>query len=243
MTLALIIVTVLATSLLSGILGMAGGMILMAVLVLLIPVPSAMMLHGAVQATSNGSRAWFLRKHISWSILPIYLLGAAAALGLFTWLVLVPDAGVVLILVGLFPWLTRVNKRLKGLNILHRPTTFVCGFVVTAAQLLAGASGPLLDVFYLNSPMNRQQIVANKAVTQTLGHVLKIIYYGLIIGVTTQLSGWFIAAAMAVAVAGTRAGTALLLRWNDRDFAKVSQTVILTIATVCLVRGVWALAA
>jgi uncharacterized membrane protein YfcA len=56
---ALLLVSVLLTSILSGILGMAGGMILMAILVSTVSVATAMMIHGVVQATSNGSRAWF----------------------------------------------------------------------------------------------------------------------------------------------------------------------------------------
>ena len=59
-----ILLSVLGTSILSGILGMAGGMILMAILVSTVSVAAAMMIHGAVQATANGSRAWFLRSHI-----------------------------------------------------------------------------------------------------------------------------------------------------------------------------------
>ena len=235
---AIVLFSVLATSVLSGILGMAGGMILMAILVSTMSVANAMLLHGAVQATSNGSRAWFLRNHIRWQILPTYLIGAAVAVGFFTWLALVPDAGVVLILVGLFPWLARVNKSLRGLDVTKPVTTFICGIVVTAAQLLAGASGPLLDVFYLNSPLTRQEIVANKALTQTIGHVLKIVYYGLIVSLGTTLPWWLFALALAVAVSGTRVGTMLLMRWNDAAFQKVSQAIILVIATLCVVQGV-----
>ncbi len=235
---ALIIISVGATSLLSGILGMAGGMILMAILVTTLTVANAMLLHGAVQATANGSRAWFLRSHIRWRLLPAYLIGAAAAVGFFTWAVVVPDAGVVLILVGLFPWLARASKRLKGLDITKPFTTVVCGMVVTAAQLLAGASGPVLDVFYLNSPLTRQEIVANKALTQTIGHLLKIVYYGAIISLGTTLPWWLFVLALAAAIAGTRAGTLLLMRWNDAQFQKVSQAIILVIAALCVVQGV-----
>ena len=39
----------LVTSFLSGILGMAGGMILMGVLIAVLPVPAAMMMHGITQ--------------------------------------------------------------------------------------------------------------------------------------------------------------------------------------------------
>ncbi|MEQ8692392.1 MAG: sulfite exporter TauE/SafE family protein [Pseudomonadales bacterium] len=232
-----IVLTVGATSLLSGILGMAGGMILMAVLVTTMGVASAMLLHGAVQATANGSRAWFLRQHIRWSILPVYTLGALLATGVFAAITLVPHPGLVLMLVGLFPWLARFSKRLSGLNVTRPLTTLVCGVVVTSAQLLAGASGPLLDVFYLNSPLTRQEIVANKALTQTLGHILKMIYYGLIISVATTIPPLLLTAALIMAIVGTRLGTWLLHRWNDRDFQKISQLIILSIATLCLLQG------
>ncbi|MCZ6642843.1 MAG: sulfite exporter TauE/SafE family protein [Gammaproteobacteria bacterium] len=243
MTLPLILLlSVLATSILSGILGMAGGMILMAILVSTVSVAAAMMIHGAVQATANGSRAWFLRSHIQWQILPPYLLGAGAVLGLFTAITLVPNSAVILILVGSFPWLARLNPRLSGLDIKHAPTAFGCGGVVTAAQLLAGASGPLLDVFYLNTPLTRHQIIASKAITQAIGHVLKLGYYGLIIGVNESIPAWFYGIAMLTAIAGTRIGTRLLEKLNDESFKRISGRVILTVATVCIAKGVLELA-
>ena len=233
----ILLVSVLATSVLSGILGMAGGMILMAILVSTVSVAAAMMVHGAIQATSNGSRAWFLRTHIQWRILPPYLLGASAALGVFMALALVPAAGVVLIAVGFFPLFARITPRLQGLNINHVGTAVTCGAVVTAAQLFAGASGPLLDVFYLNSSLNRYQVVASKAITQTLGHLIKLAYYGIFIGVVDTLPAWFYLIAMATAVAGTRVGTRLLENINDDAFRRISGWVILTIAAICLIKG------
>ena len=91
-----ILLSVLATSILSGILGMAGGMILMAILVSTVSVAAAMMIHGVVQATANGSRAWFLRRHIQWRILPAYLLGSSTVLGLFSAVTLVPNSAICL---------------------------------------------------------------------------------------------------------------------------------------------------
>lgn len=233
-----ILVSVFVTALLSGILGMAGGMILMAILVLVMPVSTAMILHGAVQATSNGSRAWFLRQHVQWHILLPYSAGAAIAVGAFAALALVPNAGLVLLLVGAMPFLARLTPRLAGLDMNHRPTAVGCGVLVTAAQLLAGASGPLLDMFYLNSTLNRHQVVASKAITQTLGHLLKIGYYGAVIGSADGLPLWLYAAAMATAVAGTRVGTRLLDRLADQTFRRVSGWVILAIAAACLMQGV-----
>jgi uncharacterized membrane protein YfcA len=239
----IIVVGVLATSILSGVIGMAGGMILMAILVSTVTVASAMMIHGAVQATSNGSRAFFLRQHIQWQLLPAYLAGASTALGIFAALALVPDADLVLIAVGAFPFLARLTPHLRGLDVTRPRTTFSCGVVVTAAQLFAGASGPLLDVFYLNSKLNRFQVIASKALTQTLGHLLKLLYYGLIIGVTDDVAASFYLLAMAVAVAGTRTGTTLLKRLPEARFRRASGYLILAIAAACVVKGVLGLLA
>ena len=233
----LIIISALATSLLSGLVGMAGGVVLMAVLVNILPVSSAMVLHGITQFTANGSRTLILRKHLMWRLLPGYILGASAAVAGFSALLFVPEASVVLILVGLFPWLARLQPKSSALNITRPASNIICGFSVTSAQLLAGAAGPLLDLFYLNSGLDRQTVVANKALTQTIGHLLRIFYYGAIISVATQLPNWlFLAAAIAVVI-GTRLGTWLLARWDDQRFQKVSGQIILATGTICILQG------
>ena len=76
-TTILILASVLATSVLSGVLGMAGGIILMAILIAVMSVSGAMVVHGIVQGTANGSRAFFLRGHIVWRVMPFYVAGAA----------------------------------------------------------------------------------------------------------------------------------------------------------------------
>jgi len=48
---------VLSTSFVSGIFGMAGGMILMGILLAIMPLAAAMVLHGLTQMAANGWRA------------------------------------------------------------------------------------------------------------------------------------------------------------------------------------------
>ena len=168
-----ILLTVLGTAILSGVLGMAGGLVLMGVLVLLLPVSAAMIVHGAVQAASNGARFLFLREHVQWRIVPPYAVGATLVVAAFAAVTLVPEPGVVLMLIGAFPWLARATPHFSRLDIRRPATAFTCGAVVTVAQLLAGASGPLLDAFYLHASLDRYQVVASKALTQTLGHLVR----------------------------------------------------------------------
>ncbi len=239
MNLALIIVaTVFVTSLISGVIGMAGGMILMAVLVSLLSVPAAMVVHGAVQATANGSRAFFLREHIKWAVLPRYVLGSAIAVGGFWALAWLPPPEIVLLLIGLFPWLALALPRNSPLVITHPGSQFVCGVLVTGAQLIAGASGPLLDLFYLNSGFDRREIVATKAITQTLGHLTKLTYYGVLYGLAETTSPTMLGFALLASVTATRIGTLLLAKVSNEHFRTASQTLILLLGALCIANAV-----
>ena len=237
-----IFVSVLGTSILSGVIGMAGGLLLMGVLVTLLPVSAAMIVHGAVQATSNGARWLFLRRHMRWEIVPPYVAGAILVLAGFATVTLVPEPGVVLMLIGAFPWLARAMPAGLVLDIERPVTAFSCGFVVTAAQLCAGASGPLLDAFFLNSSLNRYQVVASKAFTQTLGHLAKIGYYGVLVGAVADTDigerAWLIAAACLIAVLGARIGTRLLGRLDEEKFRRISGHVIMALGAFCFAKGV-----
>jgi len=239
----MILLSVFATAVLSGVLGMAGGMILMAILVTLLPVAAAMMLHGAVQAFANGSRAWFLRDHIVWRVLPGYTAGALLAVAGFLALAVLPDPALVLMLVGAMPWLARLLPRLgaaafERIDVTRPIPALLCGATVTSAQLLAGASGPLLDLFYLRSPLTRHEVVASKALTQTLGHLLKFGYYGVLVAsLTSGLPVWLFAAAITAAVLGSRIGVGLLDRLDDANFRRVSGWVILSLGALAMIEG------
>jgi hypothetical protein len=135
--------------------------------------------------------------------------------------------------------------KLNGLDVTHPTTAVVCGTSVTAAQLFAGAAGPLLDFFYLHARLDRYQVVANKALTQTIGHMLKLVYYGGVVGVNGDgVDPLFLALSVGAAVLGTRLGTRLLDRFgDDGQFRRVSRWVILGIGAYCIGDGAYALLA
>ena len=83
LTFAVLAVSVLVTSFISGILGMAGGMILMGILLAMQPVAVAMMLHGITQLASNAWRAILWRDKVDWRIFRGYLYGALATLAVY----------------------------------------------------------------------------------------------------------------------------------------------------------------
>src|SRR5246500_324507 len=90
-----------ATAFLSGLFGMAGGLILIGVLLALMPLPTAMVLHAITQMASNGWRAFLWRAHIRWRPVSIYLIGCALALCVWSITKYIPDKPIALLMLGI----------------------------------------------------------------------------------------------------------------------------------------------
>jgi uncharacterized membrane protein YfcA len=238
--LAIIAVTVLATSFLSGIFGMAGGMILLGVLLVWLEVAPAMMLFGTIQATANGSRSVLWRRHVHWSIVARYMVGAAVAFVLMRLVSFVPDKAMLYIGLGLMPF--AVDMLPKGLTPdISRPGgPYVCGVIILVLQLVAGAAGHVLDLFFQKSGLGRREIVGTKAVCQTAGHVLRIAYFGSFASAyDASIPWWAYAGALVFAITGTWAAGLVLERMTDQYFRLWSRRLIVGISAVYLVRGLW----
>ncbi len=102
---------VIVTSIISGIFGMAGGLILMLILSQFLAVQAAMVLHGITQFFSNGWRAVMWRQWIDWRIIGLYTLGALPAILLPLVFAYVPSKPTMLILLGLVPYVALADRR------------------------------------------------------------------------------------------------------------------------------------
>lgn len=243
---AIIIIATLATAFLSSIFGMLGGLILMGVLASIMPVASAMVLHGLIQLTSNGYRAWLNRRDVDWRIVSSLLTGNMMALAGLAFIAFAPDRVMVLLALGVLPYIAWALPKNLALDVTKRPVGIFAGLVVVATNLLAGVGGPLLDVFFQRVELTRHQVVATKAVAQALGHISKIIFYG---GLAATASAqdwpalWLLALAMTASVTGTRLGKRVLDRMADATFFSWTQRIMLAVGAVLLARGVYLLAA
>src|SRR3954469_25859028 len=74
-----LIIAAFVTAAISGVFGMAGGLLLKGALALVLPVSATFVVHGILQLVANGWRAVLHRKHIAWKVIWIYALGAFAA--------------------------------------------------------------------------------------------------------------------------------------------------------------------
>jgi uncharacterized membrane protein YfcA len=235
--------TVLVTSFLSGLFSMAGGMVLMGVLLLMLPVSSAMLLHGLTQMTSNGWRALLWRRHIVWSVVAQFFLGGAASVAFFALVSYVPDKAVSLIVLGLSPYMALAVPQQWTPNVMRRGHAVAAGFLCMGIQLIAGISGPLLDVFFVKSGLTRQSIVATKATVQVFGHLFKSIYFGsVVLGSTAEsFDAMTVLLCIAMAVLGTNLSRRVLDRMTDAQFRNWSQKLVVLTGTVYLGQGLFLL--
>lgn len=174
----LVLVATFVTATVSGVLGMAGGLLLMGVLLLVLPVSTAFVVHGLLQLVSNGWRAVLQRSHVQVPIVGWYAAGAVVAASSVLLVAVVPSKPVTYLLLGLVPALAWLPRRLLPLDAARPAHAATAGVLVTALNLAAGVSGPLLDVFFVRSALGRHAVVATKAATQVLSHAAKVIVYG-----------------------------------------------------------------
>lgn len=237
-----IIATSLVTAFLSSIFGMLGGLILMALLANVLSVGAAMVLHGLVQLTSNGYRAWLNRADINWAITGQFAVGTALALAGLSVLAYTPDQATVMIALGLLPYIAASVPKSLALDITRPGMPVLSGFVVVLTNLLAGVGGPLLDVFFQRVALTRHQVVATKAIGQCLGHLSKIIFFG---GLAATASAddwpalWLLAACLVMTIIGTTLGKRVLDTMQDATFFAWTQRIMLSVGALLIGRGVY----
>lgn len=244
--LAFLIPVVFLTSALSGIFGMAGGIILMLVLLILVELPMAMVVHAVIQTASNGWRCWLWRRHIVWRVLPYYLLGVALGFVIVIFVAYVPDKAWALIVMGSLPLLSMLFRRYLNLSIMNPYHSCGAAIILTFIQMTGGVVGPLLDTLYNQTDLTRQQIVSTKAFTQVFMHLLRFTYYALVVSagaaafsVPETLGALSVPLFILVAasIAGTSVAAVLLSRWNDAHFKRGSSYLIFSISMLCLAQG------
>ena len=216
-----------ATAFLSGLFGMAGGLILIGVLLTILPLPSAMVLHAITQMASNGWRAFLWRSHIRWRPVAIYLIGCAVAL----------------LLLGVTPFMARLTP--PGLKpdpeSIWQGTFY--GSICMGLMLMTGVSGPLMDTFFLGGKFDRRGIVATKATCQVASHFVKLIYFGGIIDQAATLDPVLAAVAVAASMIGTTLARRILEAMTELQFRTWARRLITTVASYYIIYGSWLLLA
>lgn len=225
------------TSALTAAFGVGGGIAMLTLMGLFVPVAALIPVHGAVQLGSNTGRAWHQRANVRMDVAAPFIAGSVigAIIGALV-VVQLPDDVLKLVLgtfVVAITW-----TRVPGIEKLTRVGLAVASVVVALAGMIVGATGPLVSVLFAQFFANdRKALVATHAAGMTAQHGLKIIVFGL-----AGFAFWewlpLIAAMVFSGYLGTVYGTRLLERIPEAIFRKWFKIAITVLALDLVRRGI-----
>jgi uncharacterized membrane protein YfcA len=240
--LALLCAASVGTGALSAVVGMGGGITLLALMLLWMDPLVAIPLHGVVQLVSNSSRTVAQREHVRWPLLACF--GAPLLPAAFAGLALaraVPRSAAE-IAIGAFvliatwrPGWLHFGARSGRAAVDPRRRMLAAGGVVGFFSTTVGATGGLAAPFFLRLGLDRRALIGTQAACQTLQHLAKIAVFG---ALGFAFRDWLVplAALSGAAVAGTWLGTRLLDRMSEADF-RALYVGVLTVLALRLIEG------
>jgi uncharacterized membrane protein YfcA len=238
--LALIAATIVFSSFLSGVFGMAGGMILLGVLLNYFDVATGMIFFSIIQLFANGWRVVQWRHYILWPIFGWYFVGAVIAFAGMWMIAFVPDKAMVYLGLGVMPFVVEALPASMRPNIERKGVPLFTGVATTIIQILAGVGGLFLDIFFQKSMLDRKTTNATKAVAQSFSHVVRAFYFGSLTGIG-DVPLWATGPAILLAIGGTSLAPFVIERMTDHGFRQWTRAIIFAISVVFLVRAAWLL--
>ncbi|PLX61039.1 MAG: sulfite exporter TauE/SafE family protein [Sedimenticola selenatireducens] len=220
------------TSMGTAVLGLGGGLILIACMPGLVPPVAIIPVHSVAQLASNFSRAAFDFKSIRWEYGLSFFMGSllggilAAQLAVQINLDYIPLFIAAFILFNVWGSGIDIGKKLKG-------EFFTIGFLQTALGMLVGATGPMGHSTLIRKQVEKDQLVVTSALFMTITHAIKISMF-MFLGFSF-FQYWALCLGMAVAViAGSYIGTHMRRRVPDRHF-RIVLKLLLTILAVRMI--------
>ena len=230
---------VLLSTFISGVFGLAGGMILLGTLLVFFDVPTSMLLFSVLALTSNLWRvaAWW--RFIDWGICLGYVAGGTVAFLVLWAIAFVPSKALVYFMLGVLPFAVELLPRHWHPSIQWRSVPVFGGLVTTALQLVAGNGGIFLDIFFQKSTIDRKTTVATKEACRTFANVARLVYFGTLGGLDASVPLWIVVPLMLLAIGGTTLAPLVLNRMTDIGFRQWTRTVIFAVGLVYLTRAAW----
>ena len=220
------------TSVVAAIVGIGGGMMLIAILPSFLATNALIPIHGLTQVSSNLSRAYFGYKDIEFSVVPKFLLGSIFGIAFFAGILSLISLDYVPLFIGIYIllslWSEKFNEKIKKYE-----NYYIAGFFQTGLSMVVGATGPLTMTLLFKDFKNKDKVVATGALLMSITHFLKIvvfIYFGFLffdyIGIIVCM--------IFGAILGSYVGTKLRNRIDGKKFAIILK-IMLTFLAINLI--------
>lgn len=224
------------TSMFAGVLGIGGGLMLIAILPAFVPAGAIVPLHSITQITSNASRGLFALSSVEWKFLPGFIFGSAIGIAVFGYILYRIPTEYIPLFIGFYLLLNIWSKRF-GKIIEKHESIYLMGFVQTGLGLLVGATGPLAMPMLIKETGDKEKVVATSAILMTATHLFKIGFFGVLGFAYTQylvplimlFSGAFL---------GSLIGTKLRGNISGRHFI-IALRIVLTLLAIRMIYRVF----
>ena len=221
------------TSTVAGIVGLGGGMMLIAILPSFIPLNALIPVHALTQMSSNFSRAVFGYKDVQLEVIPKFLFGSLLGITFFAGILYFISLEYVPLFIGLYIllslWSQKFNEKIKRYE-----SYVVIGFFQTGLSIVVGATGPLATTLLVKDYDDKHIIVATAAALMSITHILKVIvfmFFGFVffdyIGILTAM--------IIGAIAGSYAGTKLRDKIDGKKFITILKVLLSLLAIKAIV--------
>jgi len=164
------------SSIVSGMTGLGGGIMLFAFMTPLFPPAVLIPLHGIIQLMSNSSRVILSYKKVNIRIFILFAIGAGIGCFLGAPLTItIPHLLSTIIIATAILFFTWFPKILRSVKV--KGKFLFVGVIASFLSLFIGATGPLTAPFFLNSDLDKDSFVPTKAACQIPIHLFKVIVY------------------------------------------------------------------
>jgi uncharacterized membrane protein YfcA len=203
------------TSLVAGVIGFGGGMLLIAVLPLFLSPTLIIPIHGITQLASNSSRMMFSLKDVQWKLLPKFLIGSLIGVLLFGLLLANMSMEYVPVAIGLYIFLNLWSKRFSEF-INKYESYYLIGMLQTGLGLIVGATGPLSLTVLTKDLNSKDKIIATSSMFMTISHLAKVPVF-MVVGVSLSDQINLLAFMISGSILGSFIGTKLRLAANNEQ--------------------------
>ncbi len=225
-----------ATSLLAGVIGFGGGMLLIAVLPLFLSPGLIIPIHGITQLASNSSRMIFSLAYVKWALLPKFLAGSVVGIFIFGLLLSNISTDYVPIAIGLYILFNLWSLRFK-LFIKKYENYYLIGLLQTGLGLIVGATGPLSLAVLTKQLQSKDEIIATSSLFMTISHLAKIPVF-LAIGVPLFEHINILFFLVVGSILGSFVGTKLRMAANNERLITAIKVLLTIMAIRMIILGV-----
>lgn len=217
------------TSMMTAIIGIGGGMLLIALMPGFIPAAVIIPIHAVVQLASNASRAAFAWPAIRWEYFFAFAVGSVIGGSIAVQFIKLINIEYIALFIGLFilmnVWTPQVFAwlgRLKG-------EFLTIGILQTGLGMIGGATGPLGQASLMRRELSKDEIVTTTALFMSFTHITKLVAFA-ILGVNLALWWKLMLGMVTGVILGSWVGTQVRTKVDDKIFKQILSMLLTVLA-------------